>query len=95
TLWGFPYGSTTQIPSNLGVGANESEVYLVDMADAVIGEAADIMLDISTEASYVENSTVKSAFSKDETVVRAISEHDFGMRHDASVSVITAVKWAP
>lgn len=95
TLWGFPYGSTTQIPSNLGGGANESEVYLVDMADAVIGEAADIMLDISTEASYVENSTVKSAFSKDETVVRAISEHDFGMRHDASVAVITAVKWAP
>ena len=93
TLWGFPFAYTTQIPANLGVGTNESEVYLVDMADAVIGEAADIMLDVSTDAAYVEGGATISAFSRDQTVVRAISEHDFGMRHDASVSIITAVKW--
>lgn len=95
TLWGFPYASTTQIPSNLGGGANESEVYLVDMADAVIGESTNLTVDASGEAAYFDGTQVQAAFSRDQTVIRAIAEHDFGMRHDASVTVIQAVKWIP
>lgn len=93
TLWGFPFHSTTQIPANLGGGSNESEVYLVDMADAVIGESTDMTIDASGEAAYFDGATVQSSFSRDQTVIRAIAEHDFAMRHDASISVITAVTW--
>lgn len=92
TLWGFPVQSTTQIPNNLGAGT-ESEVYLADMADAVIGESTDMTIDASGQAAYFDGSTVQSSFSRDQTVIRAIAEHDFVMRHDASISVITAVKW--
>ena len=35
-----------------------------------------------------------SAFTRDETLIRAIAEHDFHMRHDEAVSVITGVVWA-
>ena len=94
-LWTFPFGSTTQIPENLGGGGDESEVYLVDMADAVIGDATSIIIDTSTEAAYHDGSQVIAAFSQDQTVVRAILQHDFGMRHDASVAVLQKVKWAP
>ncbi len=93
SLWGFPFRTTTQIPINLA--GDESEVYIVDFADAVIGEADGLMLDASNEASYVENSNVVSAFSRDQTVIRAIELHDFGMRHDASVAVLNEVTWAP
>ena len=94
-LWNFPYGTTTQIPFNMGGGTDESEVYLVDMADVVIGDATSIIIDASTEAAYHDGSNVVAAFSQDQTVVRAIVQHDIGMRHDASVAVLAQVKWAP
>lgn len=93
TLWGFMFKSTTQIPSNLGGGSNESEVYLVDMADAVIGESTTMTIDASSEAAYYDGSQVQSSFSRDQTVIRAIAEHDFVMRHDLSIAIITEVKW--
>ncbi len=89
----FPYKTTTQIPNNLGVGANESEVYLADFADMVIGENTQLIIDVSTEAAYFDGSNVVAAFSRDETVMRAITRHDFGSRHDESISVLTAVTW--
>ena len=93
TLWGFPYKTTTQVPDNLGVGTNESEVYLADFADAVIGDAMTIMLDVSSEAAYHDGANVVASFSLDQTVIRAIAQHDFGMRHDASVAILTGVTW--
>jgi hypothetical protein len=65
------------------------------MADAVIGDATSIIIDTSTEAAYHDGTQVVAAFSQDQTVVRAIVQHDFGMRHDASVAVLTQVTWAP
>jgi HK97 family phage major capsid protein len=90
-LWEFPFATTTQIPTNLN--GNESELYLVDFADAVIGEQEGVILDVSSEASYIENGNLVSAFSRDQTVIRAIGLHDFGMRHDASIVVVTGVTW--
>ena len=39
TLYGWPVMVTTSIPSDLGGGANESEIYFVDMIYVFIGEA--------------------------------------------------------
>ncbi|HWP59537.1 MAG TPA: phage major capsid protein [Candidatus Acidoferrales bacterium] len=94
-LWGFPFQVTTQIPKNLGGGGNESEVYFVDFADAVIGDALSIIIDASGEAAYFDGTEVVAAFSRDQTVVRAITQHDFGMRHDESAAVLTGVTWTP
>ena len=93
-LRGKPVKYTTQIPSNLGSGT-ESEIYLVDFADAVIGDAEQTTIAISTEAAYIDPSSgaLVSAFSRNQTLIRVIAAHDFGMRHDESVAVLTAVKW--
>jgi HK97 family phage major capsid protein len=95
-LWGWPYKTTTQIPINLAVTVtDESENYLVDFADAVIAESSEIIVDASPNAAYFDTPTgaVVSSFSRDETVIRAIARHDFGMRHDASVAVHIDVDW--
>lgn len=92
-LWDFPFQSTTQVPSNLGGGGDESEVYLADFADAVIGEALNMLLDASREAAYHDGAQIQAAFSRDQTVVRALQEHDFGMRHEESVAVLNEVTW--
>jgi len=103
-LFGYPYAVTTNIPENLTVTVggttvtDTTEVYLVDFADAIIGESTQLIIDASTEASYMDvvNSTpvMYSAFSMDQTLIRVIAEHDFVMRHPESVAVLTAVKWS-
>lgn len=95
TLWGIPFLQTTQVPINLSDGTNAdcSEVYLVDMADVVIGDSERLIIDASSEAAYEEGGSVKAAFSRDETVIRGIAEHDLVMRRDVSAAVGKNVRW--
>ena len=96
TLWGYPFRATTQVPKNLGGGGDESELYLADFDDVIIGQTMAIEVAISQEASYLdENNNLVSAFSKDQTVVRVLQEHDLGVRHNESVAVLEEVTWSP
>jgi len=95
TLWGYPYAITTTIPANLADlgGSDESEVYFGDFDEAILGESANLIVDASQEAAYYDGSTVVPAFSRDQTVVRAIMEHDFALRRDTSFGVLRGVRW--
>jgi HK97 family phage major capsid protein len=95
-LWNWPYRVTTQVPINLTDhgGTTESEIYLADFDDAVIGEAQSLMIDVSQEAAYHDGSNVVAAFSQDQTVIRSIAEHDFAMRRAVSIAVLNGVTWA-
>lgn len=99
TLLGWPFASTTSIPNNLDTSGNgtndESEIYLADFAQGIIGESMNMVVDASAEAAYTDGSSVVSAFDRDQTVVRSIAEHDFAMRYDKAVAVLTQVDWAP
>jgi HK97 family phage major capsid protein len=94
-LWGFPYASTTEIPINLGTGTDESEVYLVDFADVIIGEANSLMVSASDVAAYHDGSAVQAAFSLDQTVMRLIAHHDMNVRHEESICIIEQTVWTP
>ena len=92
TFWGWPYGVTTAIPINIAkVSAVSSEIYLVDFADVALGEGLNLTIDASQEAAYYDGSSVISAYSQDQTVIRAIAEHDLVMRRQESVSVLNSV----
>jgi HK97 family phage major capsid protein len=98
TLLGYPFKITTQIPNNLSVGSNGdcSEVYFVEMTDAMIFDSMSLELSVSREATYTDaNGSNISTFQQDQTLIRAISEHDFQMRHNEAIAVITGVRWAP
>ena len=96
TFWGWPYGVSTAVPINLSAagvlgGGLQSEVYLVDFADVALGEAMSMSVDASSEAAYNDGGTVVSAYSNDQTVIRAIAEHDLVMRRQESVAILTNV----
>lgn len=92
TLWGFPFASTVQVPTTLST--NQSEIYLADFNDVLIGETSEMSIDTSQEAAYLdENGTLVSAFANDQTVLRVIGRHDFALRRDESVTILTAVTW--
>jgi HK97 family phage major capsid protein len=84
---------TNQLPEDLGVGGNESEIYFVDFSQVLIPDTMNVRLDISTDATYMDGGTLVSAFSRDQTVIRVIAEHDFGLRHDKACAVGTGVRW--
>lgn len=92
-LMGLPFGVTSQIPINLGSGS-DSEIYLFNKADAIIGETGQMEVMASTEAAYNDGSgTIVAAFSRDQTVIRVLERIDFAMRHGESVQVLTGVAW--
>jgi HK97 family phage major capsid protein len=100
TLLGYPFKKTTQIPINYydttGAHTDCSFVFLVEMDEDMILDSMSLELAVSREGSYVDgNGTTWSAFQSDQTIIRAIAEHDHQIRHDASVAVIQFVRWAP
>lgn len=94
SLHGYPVAVSNNIPNNLGGGSNESEVYLADFADVIIGESSQLQIEVSSEATYTDGTgTLVSAFDRDETVIKVIERHDIAVRHEESVVVITAITW--
>lgn len=100
TLLGYPVSKSTQIPINLydssGSATAGTFVFLAEMDDALILDSMQLELAVSREGTYVDGGgNTVSAFQADQTLIRAITEHDFQMRHTASVAVIQNVQWAP
>lgn len=98
TLFGFPFQVTSQIPRNLdasGAGdGDETELYLADFADVVIGETTGILIDVFEGAAYQDSTgSVTAALSRDESVIRLVLENDLGLRHQESVAVLEEVVW--
>jgi HK97 family phage major capsid protein len=88
---GIPLFATTTIPDNLGGGSNESEIYLVDLADMIIGEGSSMEVQAFDGAAYHDGSAVQSGVSLDQTILRVLTHHDFGVRHNQSIYVLTGV----
>ena len=93
-LKGYPIQHTTTIPNNLGTGTNESEIYFADWNDVVIGEQENMKVDFSREATYKDSGgNLVSAFSRNQSVVRVVAEHDIGFRHPEGLVLGTGVAW--
>ena len=99
TLLGYPVKKTTQIATNYYNANSQGDcsfVFLVEMTEDLLLDSMQLELAVSREGSYIDaNGTQQNAFSNDETLIRAIAEHDHQMRHDNAVAVIQGVRWAP
>ena len=89
TLNSHPFISSSTI-INSGSSPTWAEVWLGDFSELVWGVSYDISIDVSREGTYVNSAgTTVSAFQRDETLIRLITEHDFNVKHP--VSFIKAV----
>jgi HK97 family phage major capsid protein len=93
---GYPVKLTQQIPTNLAVATytKGSEVYFVDMADFVIADTYNVIVDASDVAAYNDGTSMVSAFQRDQSLFRVIAEHDCNMRHLQSLVVLLTQDWA-
>lgn len=95
TIFGYPYAVSYEIPTNLTMGTetNGTELFFVDFNEVIIGDGEQIYVDISTEAAYKDGANVISAFSKDQTLIRVITENDLILRYDDAIAVISPLNW--
>lgn len=99
-LLDYPFKKSTQIPINLhdttSTNNDCSFLMLAEMDEAMILDSMSLELAVSREGTYTDGGgTTISAFQNDQTLIRAIAEHDFQIRHDAAVAVSQFVRWAP
>lgn len=95
-LNGYPYYTTTQLPTNLQTDGKGSYVFFVDMADILIGDAYTADIEVSYEGAYKgTDGEMVSAFQRDQTLFRIIREHDIQARHLQSIAVADVDAWMP
>lgn len=93
-LKGYPFGKTTNIPVNLGVGLAFSEIYFADFNDVLIGESDTMTIDFSREATYNDASgNLVSAYSNNQSVLRLVTANDIGFRHVEGLVVGTDISF--
>src|SRR5215469_457134 len=93
---GYPIKLTQQIPTNLTVSTytKGSEIYFVDMADFIIADTYNVVVDASDVAAYNDGTGMISSFQRDQSLFRVIAEHDCNMRHLQSLVVLLTQDWA-
>ena len=94
TIHTIPVHITNNIPTNLGAGSDETEIYLVDASEVLLGEVEVIQIAVSGDASYLdETSTMCSAFTRDQKLMKAILRHDLAVKHDVAIALKGGVTW--
>jgi hypothetical protein len=93
---GYPVRISQQIPTNLVMTTytKASEIYFVDMADFVIADTYNVVVDASDVAAYNDGVSMVSTFQRDQSLFRVIAEHDCNMRHLQSLAVLLTQDWA-
>jgi HK97 family phage major capsid protein len=92
-LLGFPYKRSSSVPSNLGGGGAESELYLFELDNIVMGRGEAMGFDQSQDATITVGGNQVSAFQRYLRVIRMMVEVDVNVRHPEAVQVVTAVAW--
>ena len=96
TLLGFPFRTTTQIPTNVTRGTSNDTSYIIfgsDWQECWVGEEQALRIDASGDASYSSDGTTwNSAFQQRQTVFRAEWAHDIGLRRPQFFSVMGGVR---
>ena len=93
-LKGYRIERTSAIPANLGGDGVESEIYFADFNDVVIGEDGSMRVSFSQEASYQDgDGNLVSAFSRNQSLIRVVTEHDIGFRHPEGLVLGTNVRF--
>ncbi len=89
----IPILVSTNIPINLGVGGNESTIFLINFGDMLMGIQEGLAIASSIEATVIINGSPVSAFQNDLIFIRATSAHDFGSRRPLSFVQVNGVLW--
>ena len=85
TLNGFPFRVSNQITTaNSTAGTTYFDIFLGDFSEFMFGDEMAFEFMASQEASWYDGTSLQSAFSLDQTVLKITAKHDMALRHDTS-----------
>jgi HK97 family phage major capsid protein len=88
TLNGFPFRISNQITTaNSTAGTTYFDIFLGDFSEFMFGDEMAFEFMASQEASWYDGSSLQSAFSLDQTVLKITAKHDMALRHNTSFLV--------
>lgn len=87
-FFGIKYKLTTALAAS-----TTADVYLAAFNHTIVGDGPRMQMGISTEASYINNGQLVSAYSRGETLFKLTMRHDLIVEHEEAVVVITGTKW--
>jgi HK97 family phage major capsid protein len=76
----FHSSSTVKYTPATGGASAFAEFWLGDFAEMMFGVSRDLQIEISREGTFTANGQIISAFDRDLTLVRLITECDFACR---------------
>lgn len=82
---------TNQVANNLGSGTNESQAFVGQWDQLALGLRSSLQIEVSRDAGYYDGSAQQSAFSKDQTVLRAILRADWQLLHSSAFAEVTGI----
>lgn len=93
TFLGAPFSSTTNIPTNLGGGSDESFIIFQAMNQFFIGMGPNLDIQWFQNASYTEGGNLVSSIERDTEVLRGRQLTSTLMPHQNAGFVLTAVPY--
>ena len=81
---------SNQIPDNLGGGTNESIAFIGQFDQVAVGIRQSLQVEVSREGAY-DDSGVKSAFQKDQTLIRATLRADVQILQPKAICEMTGI----
>lgn len=93
-LLGYDILETTQLPTNLGSGS-VTQLMFAAMDNLLIADTLEMMADSSADATYVSSGVTVSAYQRDQTLFRTITEVDFNIAHNFAVAISAVSGWSP
>lgn len=88
---GMPFVETQIVPDN--ISTNKSEVYIGDIAQAVIGNDMRTMIEVVRDASYPTTAGMLSTTTRNETLVKIFEQVGFNLKYKKAFVKIEAVGW--
>jgi len=84
-LNGFPFKISNQITTaNSTAGTTYYDIFLGDFSEFLFGDEMAFEFMASQEASWYDGTSLQSAFSLDQTVLKITAKHDMALRHNTS-----------
>lgn len=93
-LHGYRVGVTNNIPSNLGGGSNETEIYFGHMPGIMIADGTGLEVGVLENVAYTDSGgNLRSGVDTDELLVKAVTRTDMALRYTTSWACLTGVTW--
>ena len=79
-LRGYDFHSSSTVKYDYNSGSPYADFWLGDFAEMMFGISKDLSIEVSREGTFTNNGQIISAFDKDLTLIRLITEVDFAAR---------------